>query len=222
MSSLSTFDPTNVKTLKASVAELIFDAILSGEFQPGERLNESDLARRLRISRTAMREVLHQLEGEGLLINRPRRGMFVEALTRRDVEDICAIRLMLEAEALRLCKRNLDSHAEEELSQRLEELKKYTPEQVGYFSRVDLGFHRAIWRIAGNKHLEKTLVRLTAPLFIFGASHARIRKLNPSHSPILEFLQGKSNQSAQQVVLQHLKAGLLSEEDQEDKKVVGF
>ena len=78
--------------------------ILTGKYKPGMRLNESQIARELNISRIPVREALSQLQEQGLVQNRERRGMFVTHIGPQEVEHIFALRLLLEGEALRLAR----------------------------------------------------------------------------------------------------------------------
>ena len=78
--------------------------ILSGKYRPGDRLNESQIARELNISRIPVREALSQLQEQGLVQNRERRGMFVTNITPAEVLQISSLRLILETEALRLAR----------------------------------------------------------------------------------------------------------------------
>src|SRR2546427_682783 len=105
MSSLTKLRPLRPRTLNASLVDILSDHIFSGRLKAAERLNESELARQLQISRSPIREALHSLEEQGIVINNPRRGMFVVSLTEQDVQKINRIRVILEAEALRLCTR---------------------------------------------------------------------------------------------------------------------
>src|SRR5262245_3500271 len=123
MPDFGTFVPVRLKTLRRNLVDLVFDAILSGKFRPGERLNESELSRRLGVSRTPIREALHQLEEQGIVINNPRRGMFVVALNTKDVQEICKVRLILEAEALHLCKEHFNLEVERKLTRLLKTLE---------------------------------------------------------------------------------------------------
>ncbi|HEY0584151.1 MAG TPA: winged helix-turn-helix domain-containing protein, partial [Chloroflexota bacterium] len=59
-------------------------AIARGEFQPGERLRQQELAQRLGVSREPVRHALRFLEAEGLLVQRPRRGVVVASITNQD------------------------------------------------------------------------------------------------------------------------------------------
>lgn len=77
-------------------------AILSGRFEPGERLTEEHLARELGISRTPIREALHKLESEGLITPLATRGFKASQDSREEVEELFEIRAVLEGYALRL------------------------------------------------------------------------------------------------------------------------
>ncbi len=77
-------------------------AILTGKLKPRERLMEKDLAERLVISRTSVREALRRLEERGMVRILPRRGAVVSDLSPSDVESIYAVRVHLEVLAARL------------------------------------------------------------------------------------------------------------------------
>src|ERR1700749_4133785 len=94
-------------TLRAHVVRLLRSEILAGKYRPGDRLNESQIARELNISRIPVREALSQLHEQGLVMNRERRGMFVTHLGEDEVQQINSLRLVLETEALRLAQANM-------------------------------------------------------------------------------------------------------------------
>ncbi|MGW1226827.1 GntR family transcriptional regulator [Streptomyces sp. NPDC002530] len=75
--------------------------ILSGAYAPGARLRERELSEALGISRIPVREALTRLSGEGLVVNAPRRGASVRALSLRDVTELFDLRLSLEVFAAR-------------------------------------------------------------------------------------------------------------------------
>ena len=100
MHSVSTSSPiTPSPTSSLRVSEELREAILSGEFEPGERLRTVSLAKRFGSSRTPVREALVQLEGEGLVDIEPRRGALVRAFASADLVDLYEIRALLEPEA---------------------------------------------------------------------------------------------------------------------------
>jgi len=209
MPTLTKLRPLRVKMLNASVIDLLRDRIFSGKIAAGERLNESELARQLKTSRSPIREALHSLEEQGIVTNNPRRGMFVVELTRRDVQNVNEIRLILEAEALRRCKQYFDSQLERQLSQLLEKLEAMDPLVDASLRRTDLEFHRTIWNHCENEPLEAALVRLTTPLLVYAADRVNKGEGRPGvdHRSFLDFLRGESQQTAREVVFQHLRAG---------------
>jgi DNA-binding GntR family transcriptional regulator len=86
--------------------EFLKTAVLSGRFNPGERLAEEHLAKELGISRTPIREALHKLETEGLIKPLPTRGFVASGDSREEVEELFEIRAVLEGYALRvICER---------------------------------------------------------------------------------------------------------------------
>ncbi|MBV9545722.1 MAG: GntR family transcriptional regulator [Chloroflexi bacterium] len=82
--------------LAAAIRERLREAILRGDFTPGERLREVDIAGRHEVSRGPVREALLQLEQEGLVLLRRNRGAVVARLSRADLEEVYSLRLALE------------------------------------------------------------------------------------------------------------------------------
>ena len=203
------FTPMQVRTLKEDIVEMLTDAVLAGKIRPGERLNESQLARQLRVSRAPIREALQQLEEQGLVLNYPRRGMFVVSLEEEDVQKINSLRLVLETEALLLARANRTAQGEKKLTQLVEKMESLEASPAIQTTRIDLEFHRTIWSLTGNEYLEKTLTSLTAPLFAYAIltkpKSEKMRMILDSHRPLLEFVRGKRKESAREVMLGHLK-----------------
>lgn len=204
--------PVRSQTLTDQIVQSLTEAILSGKFKPGEWLKEGRLAEELHLSRIPVREAIRRLEEQGLVVIVPRRGAFVVSLSAEEIQKINSLRLVLEAEALILCRANLTSENEREIADLIyqweEQIHQITPSVA---SGLDLGIHRKIWSFAGNEYLLKALTSLTVPLF----AHQTINKLTVekrrwganSHVPLLEYVQGNSSLSAEEVILNHLKFG---------------
>lgn len=90
------------QTRTERLAEQVSNAILAGEFAPGARLDEQQLAQRFGVSRTPVREALRQLATSGLIDLRPRRGALVASLTPQDVETMFVAMAEMEASCARL------------------------------------------------------------------------------------------------------------------------
>ncbi|MBQ7676990.1 MAG: GntR family transcriptional regulator, partial [Lachnospiraceae bacterium] len=78
--------------LRDVVFNTLRDAILTGKIEPGERLMELHLAKKLGVSRTPIREAIRMLELEGLVVNMPRRGAQVSKITEKDLRDVLEVR----------------------------------------------------------------------------------------------------------------------------------
>ena len=94
-------EPISRTTLSGQVTERLRDGILAGRYSQGEQLNEAALARRFGVSRGPLREAMQRLIQDGLLENRPHRGVFVPELTGEDLADIFVAREAIETAALR-------------------------------------------------------------------------------------------------------------------------
>jgi DNA-binding GntR family transcriptional regulator len=197
-------------TLKSYVVQRLREAILSGRYKPGDRLNESQLAREFDISRIPIREALIQLQEYGLVMNHERRGMFVTLLSEEDVQRINSLRIILEAEALKLARINMTPETAAELSELVERMEAW---QGSLFdaAALDLEFHRAVWRASNNPYLAKTLDSLATSLFAHKAlEHTtyEIRKWRINHHrELLDILLGNTDQDAQAAMLTHLRMG---------------
>src|SRR6056297_3263879 len=98
----------NYKTVRDAVFESIRKGILNGYFKPGERIIESQLAEKMNVSRTPIREALRRLEVENLVENLPRKGMIVSTLKDSQVIEIFNIRGALEGLAVDIAIDKLD------------------------------------------------------------------------------------------------------------------
>ena len=94
--------------------EFLKSSVLSGHFNPGERLTEEHLAKKLGVSRTPVREALHKLESEGLIKPLETRGFIVSRDSKDEVEELFELRAILEGYALRVISERI---SEEDLKQ---------------------------------------------------------------------------------------------------------
>lgn len=197
-------------TLKTHVVERIRTAILTAVFKPGERLNETHLAEQFGVSRIPVREALLQLQEQGLVMNHPRRGMFVVLLSEEDIQRINSLRIILEAEAIKLCRANLTPSCEKKLEALVEKMESTTTESDFDASKLDLEFHRTVWSASGNPYLEKTLNSLLTVLF----SHQALAYMTNHNSPhwplrhhrdLLDVIRGQSPTSPEVAIMMHLR-----------------
>src|SRR5262249_15655080 len=148
----------------ASLAEIAFsnlvEAISAGEFEPGQRLSEADLARRFGISRGPLREALQRLEGR-LVTRQPRVGVRVSELSADAIRELFVIREALEGRAARLANENARKPDIKSLRNLLSRHAKDPALRAGSAYRqgtFDSDFHATIVRLAGNQRLEEMLL----------------------------------------------------------------
>jgi DNA-binding GntR family transcriptional regulator len=141
-----------------SVQESLRAAILSGALRAGEPLSVPELARRLKVSRSPVREAVLGLVGQGLAVEQPRRGVVVATVEPQDLLAIHEIREFLEAGAARLCAARIDAAGIETLQRIMieQDAAVRANAAAGYFE-TNAALHREIARHAGNARLAHIL-----------------------------------------------------------------
>ena len=194
-------------TLRAHLVRTLRQQILGGRYRPGERLNESQIAREFKISRIPVREALSQLQEQGLVMNHERRGMFVIQLSADEVQQINSLRMVLEPEAMRLARARMTPEVLAELTAFVEKMDAWDGPLIEA-AALDREFHAVIWRAAGNPFLERTLTSLTTSLFAHKAlehvsQEIRRWRLN-HHRELLDYVAGGPG-DPQLAMLTHLR-----------------
>src|ERR1700683_432960 len=151
-------------SLRAHVVRVLSAGVLSGKYKPGDRLNESQVARELNISRIPVREALSQLEEQGLVQNRERRGMYVTNIGPEEMLQLSSLRIILETEALRLAQARMTPEILAVLDKLVGEMDSWDGTLLEA-AALDLEFHRTLWKASGNPYLERALNAVMVPLF---------------------------------------------------------
>ena len=137
--------------LREVVFEALRDAIVHGEFEPGERLLEVALAKRLGVSRTPVREAIRMLELEGLVVMVPRKGAEVARITEKDLRDALEIRLSLEELAVELACKRIDEDGRLRLREACENFREAVRSgRVPDIVDTDVAFHETICELSNN------------------------------------------------------------------------
>lgn len=157
---MSIIQPIIAASLSSEAFDKVVEAITSGEFKPGQRLSEAELARNLGISRGPLREALGRLEGR-LVKRTPRIGVHVISLTREDVESLFITREALEGMTARLSAERMSDDQLKDLRALLE-THAHQPELASgeaYVQRsLNDDFHFAIIRGAKCEQIERLLM----------------------------------------------------------------
>ena len=109
--------------LRDVVFNTLRQAILRGELKPGERLMEIQLANKLGVSRTPIREAIRKLELEGLVLMIPRKGAEVAEITEKSLKDVLEVRRALEELAVEIACEKMTAQQIEELKAAAKSLK---------------------------------------------------------------------------------------------------
>jgi DNA-binding GntR family transcriptional regulator len=210
----SSFVAIQPSALRRDVAEVLRSAILDGRFKPGEELSDSKLAAEFSVSRGPVREALFLLAEEGLVIHRHHRGFGIPNLERKDLVQIANVRLPLEVLALEGARqRATEADLEQLMRLKADLLEAFAAGGLRVCARPDLAFHAAVWKIAGNPWLEAALRRVAMPFFAYVSAFDLGRRdhsaelMESMHLRYVEFIGGRSSESAQECAAFHLGLG---------------
>ncbi len=148
--------------------QMIWRQLVGGGRPHGERVQDTELAAQLGLSRTPVRQALHRLAQDGLVRFDPRRGFSVREFTARDIQEIFDVRCALEVLALRLTAPQLQR---QELRVELEQLyavrSRLSEHPVALYLQNDLRLHNMIIRASGNRSLIRILATLRSQHGLF-------------------------------------------------------
>ncbi|MBQ4057799.1 MAG: GntR family transcriptional regulator [Lachnospiraceae bacterium] len=140
--------------LRDVVFQALRQAIITGEFSPGERLMEIKLANKLGVSRTPVREAIRMLELEGLVVMIPRRGAEVARITEKDLRDTLEVRTAIEEMSVELACARIDEEGKERLKRACMEFKEaIDTKHVQNIVDGDVKFHDVIFGLTQNERL---------------------------------------------------------------------
>ncbi len=175
-------------------------------------MREMHLARELRVSQATVREGLLQLEHAGLVTRIANKGTYVLDLSAEEVRERCDVRIQLEQYAAVEAARRLGPQHFTALDQQVREISDLASENAhSEMARVDLEFHRAIWKKAGNATLYRTLEQVAAPLFHFismrhSQSGEALTQVTSPHEPIVEALRRGRQRAIREAIREHIES----------------
>lgn len=200
------------RTRREEAYERIKDAIKHAALKPGEPLSETRLSRLLGISRTPVREALHQLVQEGLVETAPGQTVTVASRSIQDVLDVVHIRSLLEPELVRLAAESISNSQIESLENvilKLEEAAQ-THDLAGW-AKVDVVFHDILKEACPNKLLGQTVVQLKNRVHQVAnidthTNPERLIACTQEHRSIFDAIKIRDAQAAKQAMESHLSA----------------
>nr|AEO27414.1 GntR family transcriptional regulator [Pseudomonas sp. 19-rlim] len=208
------FIQADSETLSEHVFRRIQTAIVQGEIAPGSKISEPELARIYGISRGPLREAIHRLEGQRLLVRVPHVGARVVSLSHTELIELYEIRESLEGMACRLAAERMSQEEIDELRRVLDLHERDAAFQagVGYYQQEgDFDFHYRIIQGSGNQTLSKMLCGELYQLvrmyrLQFSATPNRPRQAFAEHHRILDAIAERDGEMAELLMRRHIAA----------------
>lgn len=211
--------------LKELVFTTLRQAILKGEIEPGERLMEIQLAEKMGVSRTPIREAIKKLSDEGLVTIIPRKGAIVAGISEKTLIDVLEVRMTLEKMAYRCALKSITP----EQTRLLESIEKEFEEAIALddlmkIATTDEKFHFAIYDAAGNEKLKEILSALRENMYRYRLEHIKMKKAREKlvleHKTMITALEEGSAEEGLKALEEHIDSQekLILEKIQEDAR----
>ncbi|MEM7523435.1 MAG: GntR family transcriptional regulator [Pseudomonadota bacterium] len=184
----------------------IMDAIDAGDFPPGARLLETELAAQFGVSRTPVREALRRLETQGVVTHEPRKGAVVATLDYDQLGELYAVREVMEGLAARFAALHASSAEIRLLRDMIAEDEKMTEPRL--MAQANKRFHRQLHLASHNRYLNQTLdpVRRSMALLTKTTFEApgRHESSNAEHRIIVDAIEARDEDAADAAARSHI------------------
>jgi DNA-binding GntR family transcriptional regulator len=195
--------PTDDNDLYARLLE----AIDAGEYPPGARLIETELAERFGVSRTPVRQALSRLEAQGVAARDARGGLAVAALDYDQLGELYEVREMAEALAARLAARHA-SPTEIDLLHELVEADRARADDAAALARSNRTFHHQLHRASHNRYLIDTLAAMRRSLSLLSGTTLAAPGRGPEsvdeHAAIVAAVASRDEDAAEAAARRHI------------------
>ena len=195
--------------LRDVVFNTLRQAILRGELKPGERLMEIQLANKLGVSRTPIREAIRKLELEGLVVMIPRKGAEVAKITVRDLKDALEVRMAIDSLSVKLACERLDENDKTEIKQACVAFREAVKSKnVQAIVEGDERFHNTIYRASKNQKLITIAMNLREQVYRYRFEYVKDfsyhENLIREHDQITEAILKGDVETAQKIMKEHI------------------
>jgi DNA-binding GntR family transcriptional regulator len=195
------------KSKKDIVVEAIRDAILSGDLEPGARILQEDIAERLQVSPTPVREAIRQLEAEGALQYSPNRGVRVSEVNSAAVKEIYLMRAELEDLATRLAVPRLSQQDILRIQALQAQIRaSIASGDLRALRRPNYDLHMVIYQAAGMPELFRAIRSLWSkcPLDILQELPYRAQMTADEHEQFIQAIKRKEAEVAGKLMRSHI------------------
>lgn len=195
--------------LRDVVFNTLREAILKGELKPGERLMELQLASKLGVSRTPIREAIRMLEQEGLAVTMPRKGAEVAKMTLKDMEDVLEVREALDELAAKIACTKINDEQLAKLKAIGNEFKSSLASgDVKKIAEQDVKFHDAIYEATENSKLITLLNNIREQMYRYRVEYLKDSKNYPvlisEHDAMVSALEARDKEMISQAMHMHV------------------
>lgn len=196
-------------TIYDQVYEVVKENILSGAFEPGQRIQELAIAKELNVSRSPVRSAINKLIGEGLLESTPNKHVWVRNFSKKDILDAYEFRLVIEKYAIEKTIELLD----DDISTKLLEFRELilannTVDHLNEYIQIDSNFHEYLVATSGNKVIAESLEKVSVlinPFRIFSlSSKNRFKESIVEHLGIIDAILEQDGEKALSYCHTHL------------------
>lgn len=199
--------PIEKKQMQDLVYEQIKNGILEGDFIPGQKLNQDELANEMGISRMPVRDALKRLTNDGLIENRAHKGFIVTRFTLETLADVLYVRSILESQAILLAENTFIKGDIERLNtiQRQSEIETKNGNLIKV-RELNRQFHFALYSSIPSKLLLEHIERLWDRF----PNYAMYTKLNNAknslgtHQKIIDFITASKFKEAAEEMRLHI------------------
>lgn len=189
----------------------LLQSIREGVFAPGDRLREEDVADRLSLSRTPVREALRRLEADGIIEHRPRQGAVVRQLSHTEVVELYEMRVVLERTAAEMAAKHGTAPEFDALDD-LNQLIAYERGNPARAAAINQEFHQGLYLAGRNRFLLEAARALNNSLLLLGPTtftdEARVDVVTAQHAAIVDALRNGDVEGAGAAAEVHLNTSL--------------
>ena len=195
--------------LRDVVFNTLRQAILKGELAPGERLMEIQLAEKLGVSRTPIREAIRKLELEGLVLMIPRKGAEVAKISEKSLRDVLEVRRSLEELAIELACQRMSEEELVDLEQAQRAFRQAISQGMAMsIAATDEHYHDIIYQGTCNDKLVQMLNNLREQMYRYRLEYIKDEDkrqvLLVEHEHILAALKGRNIAEAKTAMREHI------------------
>ncbi len=196
--------------LRDVVFNTLRQAILKGELKPGERLMEVQLANKLGVSRTPIREAIRKLELEGLVLMIPRNGAEVAEITEKNLKDVLEVRQALEKLAVQLACDQMTKMQIREIREAARAFQDVLESgNVTGIAEADEHFHDMINWATDNQKLIQILGNLREQMYRYRVEYLKDEAVYPQlleeHESLIRAIERRQKDRAAEIICRHIE-----------------